>query len=191
MNGKHWNSGAILAIALLLGLVGCEPVGGGPDIISLSCDGDTFTIDGISYVETDSGGLVCDAEIYARYKSGGTGGVSINFASYVAADGLSAGITPLSTPPQPIFMLNIDLWGAISPLPDEYAVTGNMISGEASVLYGDLWDLCVGNGGTFVLETFGEVGGRITGTFGGLTTAGIDCPVAAMSGSFDVVREPE
>ncbi len=53
---------------------------------------------------------------------------------------------------------------------------------------------CVnGTGGTVTIDTYGPVGGRITGTFSGITgfVAMLGTCPASVSGSFDLTREPD
>jgi hypothetical protein len=49
---------------------------------------------------------------------------------------------------------------------------------------------CQATGGTITLTAYGPVGGRIAGTYSGVTWSGPPCP-AATSGSFSITREPD
>ncbi|MCH9046393.1 MAG: hypothetical protein IIA40_09835 [SAR324 cluster bacterium] len=136
---------------------------------------DTFTIDGVTYTETASSSSPSGFDPWI-------GGV---FQTEIARSGL--------------FML--EGWNEASLDYDtsfDVRVQGSGVgtfTGTAiSASYITPTFTCVnGTGGTLTIDTYGPVGGRITGTFSGITgffDPSGTCP-DSVSGSFDVTREPD
>ena len=87
----------------------------------------------------------------------------------------------------------ISLFGAVpTTFPISYPVGGQMTAGTASMVFGtnDNRVSCEATGGTVTLSTYGPVGGRIFGSYSGVTWGGTACPGTA-SGAFSITRDAD